>query len=98
MDQDETCISVLPCIVPMQRRLLNTSDAKECGQDMCAVTDTSSYIHSLRHRVAKDVGEVLPIKLLHKTEAFQDKCDVPAMMDKKKYKNNSYSHPEGEMW
>ena len=31
-------------------------DAKECGQDMCAVTDTSSYIDSLIHRVAKDVG------------------------------------------
>ena len=98
MDQDETCISVLPCIVPMQRRLLNTSDAKECGQDMCAVTDTSSYIHSLRHRVVKDVGEVLPIKLLHKTEAFQDKWDVPAMMDEEECGGSSCIHPEGEMW
>ena len=80
MDQEETYISVLPCTVPMQRRLLSASDAKECGQDMCAVTDASSYIHSLRHRVAKDVGVVLPIKLLHKTEAFQDTWDVPAMM------------------
>ena len=52
-------ISVLPCIGLMQRRPLNTSDPKECGQDMCAVTDTSSYIHSLRHRVVKDVEEVL---------------------------------------
>ena len=66
MDQEETYIS-LPCNVHIQRRLINTSDAKECGQDMCTVTDTSSYIHSLRHRVIKDVGEVLPIKLLHTT-------------------------------
>ena len=98
MDQDETYISVLPCIVPMQRRLLNTSDAKECGQDMCAVTDTSSCIHSLRHRVVKDVGEVLPIKLLHKTEVLQDTLDVPAMMDEEECGGSSCSHPEGEMW
>ena len=91
-------IAVLPCIVPMQRRLVNTSDAKECEQDMCAVTDTSSYIHSLRHRVVKDVGEVLPIKLLHKTEAFQDAWDVPAMMDEEECGGSSCSHPEREMW
>ena len=68
----------------IQRRLLSISDAKECGQDMCTVTDTSSYIHSLRqHQVIKDVGEVLrPFKLLHKSEALQDIWDVPAMMDK----------------
>ena len=58
LDQEETYISVLPCTVPMQRRFLNTTDAKECGQDMYTVTDTSSYIHSLRHRVIKDVREV----------------------------------------
>ena len=65
---------------------------------MCAVTDTSSYIHPLRHRVVKDVGEVLPIKLLHKTEAFQDIRDVPAMMDEEEFGGSSCSHPEGEMW
>ena len=97
MDQ-ETYISVLPCNVPIQRRLLNTSDAKECGQDMCAVTDTSSYIHSLRHRVIKDVGEALPINLLHKTEAFQDTWDDPAMMDEEECGGSSCSYPVGEMW
>ena len=39
-------------------RLLNISDAKECGEDMCTVTDTSSYIHSLRQHRVKDVGDV----------------------------------------
>ena len=77
MDQDETCISVLPCVVPMQRRPLRGS---------------------LRHRVVKDVGAVLPIKLLHKTEAFQDTWDVPAMMDEEECGGSSCSHPEGEMW
>ena len=98
MDQEETYISVLPCTVPMQRRLPNTFDAKERGQDICAVTNTSSYIHSLRHRVVKDVGEVLPIKLLHKTEAIQDTWDVPAMMDEEECGGSSCSHPDGDMW
>ena len=43
----------------IKRRLLISSDEQEYGQDMCKVTDTSSYIHSLRHhRVIKDVGKV----------------------------------------
>ena len=76
------------------------------GQDMCKVTDTSSYIHSLRHhRVIKDIGKVWPIKLLHKTEAFQDALsklgdtqEVPAMLDEEECGGSSCSNPVGEMW
>ena len=43
----------------VKRRLLIISGEQEYGQDMCKVTDTSSYIHSLRHhRVIKDIGKV----------------------------------------
>ena len=38
------------------------------------------------------------IKLLHKTEAFKDAWDVPAMMDEEECGGSSCSHPEGEMW
>ena len=72
----------------IKRRLLIISDEQAHGQDMCKVTHTCSYIHSLRHQVIKDVGKVWPIKLLHKTEAFQDTLsklgdtqEVPAMLD-----------------
>ena len=45
----------------IKRRLLIISDEQEYGQDMCKATDTSSYIHSLRHhRVIKDVGKFDP--------------------------------------
>ena len=90
----------------IKRRLLIISDEHEYGQDMCKVTDTSSYIHSLRHhRVIKDIGKVWPIKLLHKTEACQDTLsklgdtqEVPAMLDEEECGGSSCSNPIGEMW
>ena len=90
----------------IKRRLIIISDEQEYGQDMCKVTDTSSCIHSLRHhRVIKDIGNVWRIKLLHKTEAFQDTLsklgdtqEVPAMLDEEECGGSSCSNPVGEMW
>ena len=57
-----------------KRRLLSISvERSTCGQDMCTVADTSSYIHAVWHHwVTKAVGNVSPIKLLQKTETFQN--------------------------
>ena len=73
---------------------------------MCTVADTSSCIHSVWHHwVIKAVGKVSPIKLLQKTEAFQnilskleDTYKVPAMLDEEECGGSSRSNPEGEMY
>ena len=42
----------------IKRRLLIITDEQEYRQAICKVTDTSSYIHSLRHhQVITDVGK-----------------------------------------
>ena len=61
---------------------------------MAVLGNTHRCIHKHRINILKHIY----IKLLHKTEAFQDKWDVPAMMDEEECGGSSCSHPEGEMW
>jgi len=73
-----------------KRRLLNISDlARGYGQEMCtALMSLHAFTHCDTTIAYKGVGKVRPIKLLQKTEAFQealsklgDTWEVPARLD-----------------